>query len=239
MFPDYRVPNKYTIKDKFPVPFIDDLLDELNGAMYITKLDLRSSYHQIWIKEEDICKTTFQTHEGHYEFLVMPFSLTNAPSTFQSLMNSIFKKFLRKFVLVFFDDILIYIKTWEENLQHVDQELKLLEDHQLYAKPSKCAFGLKEVEYLKHIVSHEGLKLEPKKIKTIMKWLISKIIKKFRGLLGLIGYYRRFLKNYGHITSPLTSLLKKNSFQWNEFANVSFEKLKKAMCTTPMLVKNS
>ena len=118
-------------------------------------------------------------------FLVMPFGLTNAPSTFQSLMNSIFKKFLRKLVLVFFDDILIYSKTWEEHLQHVDQALQLLEDHQLYAR---CAFGPKEVEYLGHIVSHEGVKVDPNKIMAIMEWPIPKTIKKLRGFLGLTRY---------------------------------------------------
>ena len=142
----------------------------------------------------------------------MPFGLTNAHSTFQSLMNSIFKKFLRKFVLVIFDDILIYSKTWEEYLQHVDQALQLLKDHQLYAKPSKSAFGLKEVEYLGHIVSHEGVKGNHKKIKAIMEWPIPKTIKKLRGFLGLTGYCRRFVKNYCRIVATLTTLLKKDSF---------------------------
>ena len=129
------------------------------------------------MKTEDVSKIIFRTHEGHYEFLVMPFGLTNAPSTFQGLMNSIFKPFLRKFVLVFFDDILIYNKPWKDHVEHVDRVLKLLKEKQLYAKSSKCFFGVQEVEYLGHIVSHEGVKVDPSKIKTIKEWKIPTSIK--------------------------------------------------------------
>jgi hypothetical protein len=160
------------------------LLDELHGAIYFTKIDLRSGYHQIKMREEDISKTAFRCHYGHYEFLVMPFGLTNAPATFQSCMNHVFNKQLRKHLLVFFDDLLIYSKTWEEHLQHVDQILSIMEEQSLYAKESKCEFGMTEVLYLGHIIGAKGVQVHQEKITTIREWAYSKNTHRTEGILG-------------------------------------------------------
>jgi hypothetical protein len=235
MCPNFCALNKLTIKEKFPIPIIDDLLDELSGAQFFTKLDLHSGYHQMRMKEVDIPKTTFRTHEGHYEFLDMPFGLCNTPSTFQSLMNHVFRPFLHHFVLVFFDDILIYRKTWTNHLNHVDQVLRLLSQHQLFLKQSKCSFGASEVEYLGHLVGKDGVRVDPRKIEAMKDWPHPKTLKILRGFLGLTGYYRKFVKNYGKIAAPLMALLKKNSFTWTLVASQAFQTLKTAMCTTLVL----
>ncbi|GKC14941.1 putative reverse transcriptase domain-containing protein [Tanacetum coccineum] len=233
---DYRELNKLTVKNRYPLPRIDDLFDQLQGSSVYSKIDLRSGYHQLRVREEDIPITAFRTRYGHYEFQVMPFGLTNAPAVFMDLMNRVCKPYLDKFVIVFIDDILIYSKTEEEHSEHLKIILDLLKKERLYAKFSKCDFWLESVQFLGHVINSEGVHVDPAKIEAIKNWPAPTSPTEVRQFMGLAGYYRRFIEGFSLIAKPLTKLTQKNKkFEWGADEEEAFQKLKQDLCTAPIL----
>jgi hypothetical protein len=235
---DYRPLNEVTIKNKYPLLCIDLLFDQLSGAKVFSKIDLRSGYDQIRIHPEDVPKTAFTTRYGLYEYLVMSFGLTNAPAHFMYLMNSVFMLELDKFVVVFIDDILIYSKTKKEHARHLRVVLTRLREHQLYDKFSKCEFWLDTIPFLGHILSAEGVAVDPSKVKDILDWKPPTTVHQVRSFLGMAGYYRRFIPDFSKVSKPITELLKNNvKFNWSPECNEAFEKLKKLLTTPHVLAQ--
>jgi ribonuclease HI len=235
---DYRPLNAVTIKNKYPLPRIDILFDQLAGAKVFSKIDLRSGYHQIKIKPSDIPKITFSTRYGLYEYLVMSFGLTNAPAYFMYLMNSVFMPELDKFVVVFIDYILIYSKTKEDHANHIRVVLQRLSDHRIYAKFSKCEFWLESVKFLGHTISSEGISVDPTKVQEVMDWKPPTSVHQIRNFLGLAGYYRRFIPDFSKIAKPMTELLKKEiKFRWDDKCEEAFHTLRKLLTTAPVLAQ--
>ncbi|GJZ74371.1 putative nucleotidyltransferase, ribonuclease H [Tanacetum coccineum] len=233
---DYRKLNKLTVKNRYPLSRIDDLFDQLQGSSVYSKIDLRSGYHQLRVRDEDIPKTAFRTRYGHYEFQVMPFGLTNAPAVFMDLMNRVCRPYLDKFVIVFIDDILIYSKTKEEHDAHLRLILELLKKEELYAKFSKCDFWLSKVQFLGHVIDSEGIHVDPAKIESIKDWESPKTPTEIRQFLGLAGYYRRFIEGFSKISKPMTKLTQKSvKFNWGEKEETAFQTLKQKLCSAPIL----
>ena len=233
---DYRQLNKVTIKNKYPLPRIDDLFDQLQGAKWFSKIDLRSGYHQVRVREKDIPKTAFRTRYGHFEFRVMSFGLTNAPTVFMDLMNNVFRPFLDLFVIVFIDDILVYSRSEAEHADHLRIVLGVLRTRELYAKFSKCEFWLNSVSFLGHVVAADGIRVDSQKIEAVKTWPRPTTPTEVRSFLGLAGYYRRFVEGFSSISAPLTRLTQKSAkFQWTDACERSFQELKDRLTSAPVL----
>jgi hypothetical protein len=234
---DYGALNKVTIKNKYPLPRIEDPFDQLRGASVFSKIDMRSGYHQLRIQPSDIPKTAFITKYGLYEYTVMSFGLTNALAFFMNLMNSVFMDYLDKFVVVFIDDILIYSQSEEEHVDHLKMVLQRLQQHQLYAKLSKFEFWIDEVLFLGHIINKDGLALDPKKVADILNWKASTDVRGIKSFIGMAGYYRQFIEGFSKIARPMTALLtNKVEFKWTLKYQEAFEALKEKLTTTHVLI---
>jgi transposase InsO family protein len=233
---DYRALNAITVKIRYPLPRIDDLLDKLGQAKYFTSLDLMSGYHQIRINPTDVPKTAFQTPEGQYQFKVLSFGLCNAPATFQAVMNGIFSDMLNTSVVVYLDDILIFSKTEKDHIRDVRAVLDVLRKEKFYAKLSKCAFFKQETIFLGHLVGQDGIKPDPAKVKAVKDWPVLTNVKEVRSFLGLTNYFRKFIQGYAKMAHPLHQLTKANAmFHWSEECQHAFTALKRTLTSAPVL----
>ncbi|KAK3511404.1 hypothetical protein QTP70_007228 [Hemibagrus guttatus] len=235
---DYRALNRITVKFRYPLPLVPSALEHLRGATIFTKLDLHSAYNLIWIREGDEWKTAFITPTGHYEYLVMPYGLANAPSVFQDFIHEVLREFLHRFVLVYIDDILIYSRNLAEHCQHVAKVLERLRKFQLFLKAEKCSFHQTSVQFLGYKINSSGIQMDEGKITAIRDWPTPITVKELQRFLGFANFYRRFIQNYISIANPLTSLLrnKPKSLAWSPATEEAFNLLKKAFTTAPLLV---
>lgn len=232
---DYRALNDVTVKNKYLLPRIDDLFDQLSGATVFSKIDLRSRYHQLKIRDENIPKMAFTTQYGLFEFTIISFGLTNVLAYFMNLINKVYIKYLDKFVVVFIDDILIYSKTNEEHAGHLHLVLEKLKEHQLYAKYSKCEFWLQDISFLGHNVSTEGLAVDPSKVEVVLEWKQPTLVTEVRSFLGLAGYYRCFIEGFSKLSKPTYLLKKEKKYEWTEACKKSFQELKKRLISALVL----
>ncbi|CAI7905913.1 unnamed protein product [Closterium sp. NIES-54] len=233
---DYRALKKQTIKNKYPIWRKDDLLDQLRGATLFFKLDLRSGYWHIKMADNSINKTAFRTRYGSYEYLLMPFGLYNAPATFQAEMNHILRPLLDECVVVYLDDILIYSKNMKEHVEHLWNVFEIQRENKFYVKLSKSDFALK-VQFLGHMVSAEGVHVDPRKIEAVKKWKVQENVKELQQVLGFANYYNRFMPQYAKIAAPLTNLLKKDTpYKWDTPHQQAMEQLQTALTTASVLI---
>ena len=233
---DYRKLNKVTKKDSFPLPLIADTLDSLSGTSVYSTLDMKAGYWQIELDPSAREKSAFVTHNGLYEFLVMPFGLTNSGASFQRLMGHILRGLEYRFALIYIDDIIIFSRSVEEHLVHLEEVFRRLRQANVKLNPKKCSFVKQKVEYLGHVVTPEGVSPNPDKVRVVQEFPTPTNLKELRNLLGLANYYRRFVKGFSHIANPLNALSKKGvSFKWTEECAVAFDKLKRALVSAPIL----